>query len=238
MKLLAVDTSTAVESVAVLDSGELLSERVIVVKETHNRRLLETIDRTLSDAGVSLRDIEMFAVGVGPGSFTGIRIGITTIKALAWSLGKPVMGVSSLDALAAPFSFGKGYICPMIDARKREVYYAFYEADGSGNFRRESKYKVGAPSTVEKEIVEKGIKEIFFCGDGWKIYKDHFLQSLTCRIIDPPEVFHSIRASFIGVLAWKNFNSGISPSTPFELVPFYVRPSEAELKSGGTGPKS
>jgi Inactive homolog of metal-dependent proteases, putative molecular chaperone len=238
MKLLAVDTSTSVESVAVLDGGELLSERVVVVRETHNRRLLATIDRTISDAGVSLKDIETFAVGVGPGSFTGIRIGITTIKALAWSLGKPVVGISSLDALAAPFSFGKVHICPMIDARKREVYYAFYEADGSGDFRRESMYKVGAPSIVEHEIVEKGIKEIVLCGDGWKIYKGHFFQSLNCRIVDPPEVFHSIRASFIGMLAWKHLSSGISPSSPFELVPFYVRPSEAELKRGSTEAKS
>ncbi|MEJ5300721.1 MAG: tRNA (adenosine(37)-N6)-threonylcarbamoyltransferase complex dimerization subunit type 1 TsaB [Thermodesulforhabdaceae bacterium] len=232
MKLLAVDTSTWVESVAVLDNGDLLAEKVVLVRETHNRRLLETIDKTISDAGISLKDIDLFAVGVGPGSFTGIRIGITTVKALAWSLNKPIIGISSLDALATLFSFVQGYVCPMIDARKREVYYALYEADGSGRLRRESFYKVATPRIVAQEITEKGIKKVFFCGDGWRIYKDYFLQFLNCTIIDPPGVFNSVKASFIGASAWQSLVSGVSPSSSFELVPIYVRPSEAELKRG------
>lgn len=233
MKILAVDTSTWMETAALLDDGELIVERSIAVKETHNRRLLETVDHVLKDGGISLKDVDVFAVGLGPGSFTGIRIGVTTVKALAWSLGKSVIGVSSLDALAAPFSFINGYLCPMIDARKREVYYAFYRSDGSGHLVRESNYRVGNTARVADEIMAIGLERIMFCGDGWKAYKGKMRDILKCDIIDPPDAFNAIRASFLGMIAWQRLVSEPSAlMSPFELVPLYVRPSEAELKKG------
>lgn len=230
MKILSVDTSTWAETVAVMEDGNLLSERIVVERESHNRRLLETIDSLLRDLELSIGDIDAFSVGLGPGSFTGIRIGITTVKALAWSLGKPVVGISSLDALAAPFGSGDDYyVCPMIDARKREVYYAFYRADGSGRPVRESRYRVTDPLKIAEEINAMEIKKIVFCGDGWKIYKSNLMASVKCRVVDPPDVFNVIRASFLGMLAWHELSKGYV-SSPFELVPLYVRPSEAELK--------
>lgn len=237
MKLLALDTSTWIETVALLDDGEVIIENTNAVRETHNRKLLETIDRVLKDSGVSIRDVDVFAVGLGPGSFTGIRIGITTAKSLAWSLGKSVVGVSSLDALAAPFGFtSDGYVCPMIDARKHEVYYAFYRSDRTGHLVREGNYKVGSTSKVIEEVVALQAEKIVFCGDGWKAYKDRmFSVSLKCRIIEPPEVFNTVRASFLGMVAWQRIVSDASTlMSPGELVPLYVRPSEAELKRSET----
>ncbi|MCX7823712.1 MAG: tRNA (adenosine(37)-N6)-threonylcarbamoyltransferase complex dimerization subunit type 1 TsaB [Syntrophobacterales bacterium] len=229
MKILAVDSSTWVETVAFLDEGSLISERIVFEKESHNRRLLATIESVLRDAGVSIREVDLFAVGIGPGSFTGLRIGITTMKSFAWSLGKPIVGISSLDALAAPFIMSDGYVCPMIDARKKEVYYAIYRADGSGKLSRETPYRVATPLKVADEISAMGIKRIFFCGDGWRAYKGGLLPLANCQVIDPPDIFNNIRASFIGMLAWQDVSMGVVSSS-FELVPLYVRPSEAELK--------
>lgn len=231
MKILALDTSTWTETVALLEDGSILSERVVVEKESHNRRLLATIEAVLKDAQCSVKEVDAIAVGIGPGSFTGIRIGITTAKALAWSLRKPVIGIPSLDALAFPFGFWNGYVCPMIDARKKEVYYAIYRVDGTGRLIHESRYGVASPLKVLNEISGRGIKNIIFCGDGWKAYKEKLLSSIDGSvIIDPPDVFNYIRASHLGAIAWDRICRGTGLSSPFELLPLYVRPSEAELK--------
>lgn len=232
MVILAVDTSTPTGSIAVVsyensNKGTVLAEHSITTSVTHNRRLLVNINAILKELEMSIKNIDGFAVGTGPGSFTGLRIGVTTIKTLAWVLKKPLKGISSLDVLVRQFLFFRGLICPIIDARKREVYWALYEGDGSKYLKKVIDYSVSPPAEVAKRL--KHIKEkILFCGDGWIAY-GAVLQSLFFgKIYEPLAECHMIRASLLASAAFDGFTKGISDD-PTTLVPCYVRPSEAEL---------
>ena len=145
MKILAVDVSTSSGSVALLDEMELKAEWSLQSARTHNRRLLKTIDLLLHQVDWTVQDLDGFAVTLGPGSFTGIRIGISTVKTLAWVLQKPYAGIPTLDALAAPLGFAALPVCTLLDARKKELYVAFYQPDGNGTCRRSSPYLVTSP---------------------------------------------------------------------------------------------
>jgi tRNA threonylcarbamoyladenosine biosynthesis protein TsaB len=224
MKILAVDVSTSSGSVALLDEMELRAEWSLHSTRTHNRRLLKTIDLLLHQVDWTVRDVDGFAVTLGPGSFTGIRIGISTMKTLSWVLRKPYAGISTLDALAAPLGFAALPVCAVLDARRKELYVARYQPDGSGACRRISPYLVTSPEQVLREIRETTL----FCGDGWLLHRDWFLSNLGDRAVELPPPFHTIRASSVAELARRKFLQGASDD-PMSSVPLYVRPSEAEL---------
>jgi tRNA threonylcarbamoyladenosine biosynthesis protein TsaB len=136
MRLLAVDTTTPFGSVALVIDSRLVAETNIEASSTHSARLLRSIDGLLHAAGLEIKDIEGYAVAVGPGSFTGIRIGLSTVKALAFASGKPVAPVSALEALALKLVHPQvRLIAPLIDAKKGEVYAALYEALGPSDRR-------------------------------------------------------------------------------------------------------
>ncbi|HXH82846.1 MAG TPA: tRNA (adenosine(37)-N6)-threonylcarbamoyltransferase complex dimerization subunit type 1 TsaB, partial [Candidatus Tectomicrobia bacterium] len=132
MRVLAVETSTLAGGVALLEDDRLVAEYLLDVRRTHSERLLAAVDRVLADAGWSARDIDGLAVAVGPGSFTGLRIAVSTVKGLALALGIPaVAAVPSLDAMAAALPWASLPVCPVIDARKGEVYASLYRWDGA-----------------------------------------------------------------------------------------------------------
>ncbi len=224
MKLLAVDTSTISGSVALLDGGRVRAEWTIHSSETHNRRLMLTIDMLLRELKWNMHDIEGFAVTAGPGSFTGLRIGMTTVKTFAWTLGKPDVALPSLDVLSAPFAFSTMPVCAMIDARKSEVFSAFYEPDGRGNIRQASPYRVTSPENISGMV--KG--PTLFCGDGWLLYAECLKKRIGSFAFEAPAYLHSIRASVLGELAHSRFIAG-EYDDPVKSVPLYIRPSEAEL---------
>ena len=126
MKILAVNTATPACGVAVVNEGTVSAHAVINSRETHARQLMPMIDRVLESCDLAVADLDGFAVVRGPGSFTGLRIGISTIKGLAAASGKPLTGISSLEALAYPFTACPDPICALIDARKNEVYACWY----------------------------------------------------------------------------------------------------------------
>jgi tRNA threonylcarbamoyladenosine biosynthesis protein TsaB len=224
MRILAVDTSTLSGSVALLDDLQVAAEWNLQAAQTHNRRLLKTIDGVLSDVGWTVDMVDGFAVTLGPGSFTGIRIGISTIKTLAWVLGKRYAGIPTLDALAAPVQFAARPVCALIDARRQQVYSAWYEPNGDGQCLRRTPYAVGAP-----EAVLQGVDgPTLFCGDGWLLYRQRLLAELGSWAIELPAPYHSVRAAFVGSLAYQRFLQGDSDD-PVTSNPIYVRPSEAEL---------
>ena len=225
MKILAVDVSTSSGSVALLDEMELKAEWSLHSARTHNRRLLKTIDLLLHQVNWTVQDVDGFAVTLGPGSFTGIRIGISTVKTLAWVLQKPYVGIPTLDALAAPLGFAALPVCTLLDARKKELYVAFYQPDGNGTCRRSSPYLVKSPEHVLREIQETTL----FCGDGWLLHRDWFLSNLGDQAVELPPPFHTIRASFVAGLARQRFLQGAGDD-PMSSVPIYVRASEAELQ--------
>jgi len=226
MKILAVDTSTVSGSVALLDGETLTAEWTLHSAQTHNRRLLKTVEFLLKEAGWNLDQVEGFAVTTGPGSFTGLRIGLTTVKTLAWTLKKPFVGISSLDALAAPFGFSSLPVCTLLDARRNELYCAFHLPAGKGGVRR-----VGACETISPERVPERILEpTVFCGDGWLLAGDFLREKLGDLAIGTPGIYHVIRASVVGEIARMRFLAGESDD-PLTAVPLYVRASEAEVRN-------
>jgi len=224
MKILAVDTSTASGSIALVDDSGTFGEWTIQSDMTHNRRLLRNVDFLLKETGFCLDQLDGFCVTTGPGSFTGIRIGLTTVKTLAWSLGKLYVGISSLDALAAPLSFATVPVCALINAHKNEVYSAMFRPDGCGNLNLQSPYRVGPPEQVIETIDEPTI----FCGDGWLEYRRVFQEKLPRLAIGAPSPFHVIRASFVGQLGLHKLLAG-DAQDPVASVPLYIRASEAEI---------
>jgi len=224
MKILAADTSSTTGSVALLEDGLLAAEWTLATSRTHNRRLLKTVDGLLREAGRSLREMDGLAVTSGPGSFTGLRIGLSTFKTLAWALGKPFAGIPTMDALAAPLSFARHPLCALVDARKKEVYCAFYDFDEKGNPRLRGPCRALPPEELESLVAEPTL----FCGDGWLAYRDLLRERLKERLVELPGPFHSIRAAFVASLARERLARG-EGDDPVTAVPLYVRPSEAEI---------
>ena len=225
MRILAVDTSTSSGSIALLEGARVMAERTLLSPLTHNRRLLEDIDHCLHELGWPFERLEGFAVGIGPGSFTGLRIGVTSVKTLAWSARKPLAAIPSLDALAAAFGFSALPVCPLIDARKQEVYFALYQPDGRGGIALETPYQVDTPERLLARIQGPTI----FCGDGWPLCRELFSRQLGEWALEAPAPLHVIRASLIGELARKRFQEQLADD-PVSCIPLYVRPSEAEIR--------
>jgi tRNA threonylcarbamoyladenosine biosynthesis protein TsaB len=149
MRVLAVETSTLAGGAALLDGDLIVGEYTLDVRAPHSERLMGAIDRLLTDAGWTVRDLEGLAVSVGPGSFTGLRIGLSTVKGLALALGIPVAAVPTLDAMASLLPFAALPVCPVLDARKREVYASLYRWD-SGGMRRVWDYVAVAPAELAR----------------------------------------------------------------------------------------
>src|SRR5688572_26806657 len=136
MRVLAVDTSTMAGGVALLEDDRVVGESLLDVRTTHSERLMLAIDRALTDAGWRPASVDGLAVAIGPGSFTGLRIGLAAVKGLALALACPIAGVPTLDAMAAGLPWASRPVCPILDARRDEVYASLYRWDG-GAMRRE-----------------------------------------------------------------------------------------------------
>lgn len=225
MKILALETATIAGSVAVFDDSEgLISEITINVKIAHAERLMNSVDMLLKASAVSIKDIDAFAVSIGPGSFTGLRIGLSTAKGLAFATNKPLVPVETLDAFARTLPLCQHLICPMFDARKNEVYTALYRW-------QDSLCKKIIPETaINPEDFLKKIKEpTVFLGDGTKIYKKLILDILKDNAKFAPESKMSPSASSVAEIAIEKLKNGITADT-VSLTPFYIRKSEAEIK--------
>lgn len=217
MRVLAVETSTLAGGVALLDGESVRGEYVLDVRTTHSERLMSAIDRVLSDAGWTARDLEGLAVAVGPGSFTGLRIGLSTVKGLALALGIPVAPVPTLDAMAASLPWACLPVCPVIDARKREVYTCLYRWDGAG-MRREWEYLAIPPDELARRLDEP----VILLGDGALA-----VHTPLARLAPAPSRMPS--PAFVGHLGLERLRAG-STVAAADLAPLYLRPSEAELK--------
>lgn len=220
MRVLAVETSTLAGGVALLDGTTVLGEYVLDVRRTHSERLMAAVDRLLGDAGFTVRDLQGLAVAIGPGSFTGLRIGISTVKGLAFALGLPVAGVPTLDAMAASLPFAALPVCPVIDARKGEVYTSLYRWEGDG-VRRIWDYLALSPDELSARLDEP----VIVLGDGAVSVRSPHAR------LAPPARRHPSPAT-VGWLGLERLRAG-ETIAPADLVPLYLRPSEAELKRRG-----
>jgi tRNA threonylcarbamoyladenosine biosynthesis protein TsaB len=214
---MALETSTLAGGVALLDGERVIGEYHLDVRITHSERLLPAIDRLLRDASWTTATLEGLAVAVGPGSFTGLRIGLSAVKGLAWALGLAVAAVPTLDAMAASLPFAVHPVAPVLDARKNEVYCSLYRWDGAA-MRREWDYLALAPESLAARLTEPTI----LLGDG-----AHAVPARHGRVAPPHRRMPS--AAAVGVLGLARFRAGEVVSAT-ELLPFYLRPSEAELK--------
>jgi tRNA threonylcarbamoyladenosine biosynthesis protein TsaB len=220
MRVLAVETSTLSGGAALLDGARVVGEYTLDVRVTHSERLMAAIDQLLSDAGWTARDLEGLAVTVGPGSFTGLRVGLSTVKGLALALAIPVAAVPTLDAMAAMLPYAALPVCPVLDARKREVYASLYRWDGRG-MRRQWEYLALAPDDLARRLDEP----VIVLGDGAEVISSPF-----ARRVDPPR--RGPAPAVVGALGRARLALGDTVAVA-DLVPIYLRPSEAELKRRG-----
>jgi tRNA threonylcarbamoyladenosine biosynthesis protein TsaB len=189
MKVLGIDTSTSCGSVGLIDDESVISEYLLNIPVTHAERLLSTIELVLKEAHMAIEDLDGWAVSLGPGSFTGLRIGVSAIKGLALATGKPVSGVSTLDALAYPIASTPYLICPILNARKGEVYAAFYRYEEGGRMRQESPHQVVKIGDLIKNIKERTI----FVGNGVRTYEKELRSSLpSLALFSPPPLHHPL----------------------------------------------
>ena len=225
MRILGIDTSTACGSVGLIDDEQVISEYLLNLPVTHSERLLGAIELVLREAHYALGDLDGWAISLGPGSFTGLRIGVSTVKGLAVATRKPVAGISTLDVLASQISPTPNLICPILDARKGEVYAAFYRYEEGNSLKRLSTYQAIRPEDLVKKIQGK----IVFIGNGAKTYRDYLWDSLQSNAIFLPSPLNlplgSMVAKWGSELLQKREFLDLSTFTPI-----YVRPSEAEIK--------
>ncbi|MFV9647064.1 MAG: tRNA (adenosine(37)-N6)-threonylcarbamoyltransferase complex dimerization subunit type 1 TsaB, partial [Desulfobacterales bacterium] len=144
MRILAVDTATKSCSVAIVEKESIIAETTLFIEQTHSKHLMEMIDTVLNLSGLTVSELDGFAVTRGPGSFTGLRIGISSIKGFAMASGKPVVGVSSLDSLAMQCCFSSYLVSPLLDARKEEVYFSRYRFE-NGYLKKELREQAIGP---------------------------------------------------------------------------------------------
>ena len=226
MRILGFDTSAKAASVALSENGKLVSEFYLDSGFTHSETVLPMAKAVLDAARITPADIDLFAVNCGPGSFTGLRIGIAAVKALGMSLEKPCAAVSTLEALAYNMQSSAGIICAVMDARCNQVYTAFFESDGTEISRICGDRAVSADELFEdikKFVAEKGEK-VWLVGDGaalcLKKFGEEFVKIAPSQLV----LGH---ASGTCAAAQKLFDNGKTVSAG-ELVPNYLRRAQAE----------
>ena len=225
MRLLAVDTSTDTEGVAVLDGETVRAAIHTTNPKTHARRLMATVDATLTLAGMTLKDFDGFAVTTGPGSFTGLRIGISAVKGFALAMAKPVAGVSTLEALARQFPGFSGKICPLLDARKGQIYTALYQSRGGNQWRMVKSACVVDPEAWLDELD----LPCLFVGDGLHSYRDLIEERFGGEVQFAPPCFNILNACVVGQIGIQEIGLGNAVEVG-RLTPYYIRKSDAEMK--------
>lgn len=225
--ILAVDTATSCSSVALtagdVHQGELLASLSLNSKVTHSRRLLTGIDWLLSENGINCTDIDGLAVGLGPGSFTGLRIAMATMKGLATAMAKPLLGVSTLDSLALCCS-GDTPLCVLLDARKKEVYRRWYKRDARDIYRALGSIQALTPEKLVAEVTEPTL----MVGDGLLSYGRDLKEPLGDLMRAAPLPLYYPSAAAIGFLCCEQLHQGDVMDLE-SAVPMYVRASDAEL---------
>ncbi len=226
MRVLGIDTSTLVCSVAVVTPEKMLAEYTLQVKKTHSERLLPLVDQMLSDIGITPGQLNGVAVAAGPGSFTGLRIGVVTARALGQALNLPLAGISTLAALAAQFPHFPGLISPILDARRSQVYNAVFHPGESPK-----RLRADRAIPLEELLRELAVQDklVLFVGDGVPVHKEAIVNELGSQACFLPFESGLSRASAVARLGLDEFNANVGLSYR-ELLPQYIRSTEAERK--------
>jgi tRNA threonylcarbamoyladenosine biosynthesis protein TsaB len=226
MKILGLDTATWCGSLGIIDDDEAVAEHALHREETLSARLLPAIQNLLAEARLDLHEIDGIAVSLGPGSFTGLRIGLSTVKGLALAAGRPVAGIPTLDALAYNLPFTPYHICPLLDARKGQIYTALYKNRRGELLEQLTPYQVLSPAALIEAIPPQ---ETVFLGDGVEVCRELIAQRLGERALFAPLHLSFLRGTTVAELGLERIRQGQADDIS-SLVPIYVRPSDAELK--------
>lgn len=223
MLILGIETSTKTGSVAVVSETGVIAQYSLNIEVTHSERLMATVDRVLCDTGITMADMDGYAVAIGPGSFTGLRIGLAAVKGLALVTGKPVAAVPTLRALAWNLPYAGHPICPMLDARKNEVYAALYQFDGSALVQTMPEAVLPLSRLAELisgKVVMTGEAALLFQGNIENLFGER-------ACIAPRSAVLPSAASVaeIGMHMIQNNEQ----ADPDSLTPLYIRRPEAEV---------
>lgn len=225
MKILALDSSGLVASVAIASEDSLLAEYTVNYKKTHSQTLLPMLDEIVGMVDLDLSEVDAIAITAGPGSFTGLRIGAATAKGLGLALNKPIIAVPTVDALAYNLYGSNKMICPIMDARRDQVYTGLYEFK-ENEFHVISQQKVVDIEEIIDEINLTG-REVVFLGDGVPIQRERIASQIQVKYSFAPLHMNRQRAGSIAALGFQYYKKGLV-ETAREHQPKYLRMSQAE----------
>jgi tRNA threonylcarbamoyladenosine biosynthesis protein TsaB len=223
MFILGIETATKTGGVAIVSDDGVLAEYTLNIEATHSERLMSTVDRVLKDTGLALSRIDGYGVSIGPGSFTGLRIGLSTVKGLAFTTGKPLAAVPTLKALAWNVPYSRHQVCPLLDAKKKEVYAALYRHDGRDLL------PVWDETVVPlSELTERITGEVVFTGEGARLFAEDIRRLFAGRAHIAPLSAMVPSAASVAEIALVMLKGG-QGTDPDNVSPLYIRRSEAEL---------
>ncbi|MCM8800612.1 MAG: tRNA (adenosine(37)-N6)-threonylcarbamoyltransferase complex dimerization subunit type 1 TsaB [Candidatus Omnitrophica bacterium] len=223
MKILGIDTSSNFLCVGIAEDDKICEYNLELAKQNSNI-LIPTIKRILEVLGWDISEIDYLACGLGPGSFTGIRVGLSTIKGMAWALNKPIIGISSLEILARNVKIDSGFIMPIIDAKRNLVYTTIYKIKNTC-IRRISPYML----LDEESLLKKIKKNTILLGDGLNLYNRRKLFSSAKGIIILDKDYWYLKGFSIILSAKDKIDKG-ELSNPFDIKPIYLYPKECQIK--------
>ena len=224
MKILAFETSAKAASVALLDNGKLLGENYQNTGLTHSQTLMVMAEDLLKTAGLTAQNVDAVAVAAGPGSFTGVRIGVAAAKGFAWGRQLPCYGVSTLEAMARNMGVWQGYVVPAMDARRNQVYTAIFHARQGVLTRLEEDMAISLAELGEK--IKNFTEPVFLVGDGALLCYNTLLEEVNGLVLPPEHRMHQ-RAAGVALAAQVLADAG-DPGNGAELTPNYLRLSQAE----------
>lgn len=224
MLILAFETSAKAASVALMREGCLLAESYQNTGLTHSQTLLSMAESLMQHCGLTPQQIEAVAVAAGPGSFTGVRIGVAAAKGFAWGLQLPCYGVSTLEAMVRGLGVEQGYVCPVMDARRAQVYNALFRVD-CGNYTRIREDRAISLQELGEDIQNLG-EPVYLVGDG-SILCYNTLSDKVTNLVCPPEHRMHQRATGVALVAEQRIREG-ADGDGSTLVPNYLRLSQAE----------
>ena len=227
MLILALDSTAQVGSVALCQDETLIAEYTLNTGHTHSETLLPMVESVLKIAGYTVDDVDLFVCTAGPGSFTGVRIGASTVKGMAFGKGKPCIGVSTLEALALNGVALEGILCPAMNARRQQVYNALFDCNGT-SLSRLCEDRALAITELGEELTEKyPDRPVYLMGDGAKLVYDALRETMGERLILLPERLIHQSGYNTAMAGLRLHREGVT-TTDAELSPVYLRPSQAE----------
>nr|WP_309101637.1 tRNA (adenosine(37)-N6)-threonylcarbamoyltransferase complex dimerization subunit type 1 TsaB [Fredinandcohnia onubensis] len=221
MKVLAIDTSNYVLGVAIVDEEKVIGEVITNLPKNHSVRVMPTIEQLMKECGIKPKELERIVVAMGPGSYTGVRIGVTIAKTLAWSLQIPLVGVSSLEVVAANGRNFNGFISPLFDARRGQVYTGLYQYEGNRLTCVEEDKIILLADWLE--VLKKRETPVLFIGNDLVIHKEQIETDLEQFAYVAPYTDWNPRPSELAVLGMEK-----APVDVHTFVPNYIRLAEAE----------